>query len=799
MAGGNGGPMGVDKETADRFAALFPGRTDAAGRLTREGRAWSDKIAGEFVPLYARHLDGLRHPNDSLGVYPLTDAGLVRWVGADLDDRSEASAWKVADALEAHGVRPYVERSKSKGYHVWVFFEEWVPAYAARALMRRATAEAGIACEIFPKQDAVTVETPYGNFMHLPYYGHPSAQGGRFFVWRDGHGLTLAEFLDRAERSAPPAWALEPPPARRTSFDRLARGDYQGERPACVRALLGGPVPEGQRNEALARLAAHLINTEGDPQGESAARDAAIGWGLGEREAERTIRSIRESGRWYGCTGKRAVPVMAAACDWEACAFCNTAERARRGATFRIGRAEAPEEPPPAPAPVPPSFDADAEARLMELVAPHGFLRHYVDYCSTLSDAPPIGHLTAALVLVATALGNRVYALSFSGKFIRPNLWAVFIAPSGARKSSIMGRALSFVLQFPGAGGRLLSNTASKEGWFDELQRNPSRLLRADEFVGLLAHLDRTHMLGAKSFLTELFASDRVTDNTRTHGTLTILNPALSILSGCTPTELEHFARREDFASGFLARFLFLPATTEAAAPRRIPRPRLDVEAALLRRLEWMVSLTGEITFDDAINERLCAWADRFKQLERGNAGAAMGQLNRAFDFAIKLAMVMQVAETEPGAALWRDLDPDVVERAIALTEWLVRATLRFVNDELAASEHERDVRQVVKAIEAAGGTIGRRELRRAIRHLKGRDFDDIVRQLIDGGEIEEGEQETGGRPLRVYRLLSFCPTSVPPFDHGENPHGDRQNGLLSFRPGDPVRDKPPRPDSRPA
>lgn len=774
---------GIDNETAERFAALFPGREDAAGRLGRDGRAYQEKVTGEFAPLYRRHLEGQRYPNDSLGVYPLIDAGLVKWAAADIDLGDEASAWQIADALHRYGVRPYVEVSKGKGHHVWLFFAEWVSAYAARKLIQRATTETGISCEVYPKQEQVDAASPYGNFLHLPYYGHPEAQGGRYFIERGGRNWTLATFLDRVETSTLPEWATKRDAPRTPPRERMLRGTYTGDRPACVQALLDGTVPEGQRNEALTRLAAHLINTEGDPLGESVARDAALSWGLGEREAERTIRSVKESGRWYGCSGKRAVPVMAAACVWEACPFHRSAEREKCGITFRIGGEDkATDEDDPAVAPLPPTFNSDVESRLLDLVAPHGFLRHYVDYCTTLSDAPPVGHMAAALVLVSTVLGNRVHALSFAGKYIRPNLWVTFIAPSGARKSSIMGKGLGFLLQLPGAGGRLMSNTASKEGWFDELHRNPARLLRADEFVGLLAHLDRKHMGGAKSFLTELFASDRVTDTTRGQGNMTILNPALSILSGCTPSELERFARREDFASGFLARFLFLPANKEAPAPRRIPRPRLDVEGAILKRLEWMISLSGEITFDDAINERLCTWADQFKQAERGNAGDAMGQLNRAFDFAIKLAMVMQVAETEPGATLWRDLDPDVVERAITLTEWLVRTTMQFVNEGLAATDFERDVRKVLALVEhAPNGLLARWQLVKKMR-MKSDDLDKIVGHLIETGEIERGEIDRQTKGGTVYRRsnVSRAGESFPNVSHGVFPHGNEGKSNVS-------------------
>jgi hypothetical protein len=195
-----------------------------------------------------------------------------------------------------------------------------------------------------------------------------------------------------------------------------------------------------------------------------------------------------------------------------------------------------------------------------------------------------------------------------------------------------------------------------------------------------------------------------------------------------------------------------------------------------------MISLTGEITFDDAINERLCTWADQFKQQERANAGDAMGQLNRAFDFAIKLAMVMQVAETEPGAALWRDLDPDVVERAIALTEWLVRATMRFVNEGLAGSDFERDVRKVLALVDhAPGGILPRWQLVKKMR-IKSDDLDKIVGHLIESGEIERGEVGRDTRSGAAYRRanVSRDRESFPNVSQGDFQHGDAAKSNVS-------------------
>lgn len=768
--------MTIDDETITQFAAIFAGRDDVAGRLTATGKGWQEK-APVTRESYQAHLEGRRYPASSLGIYPLTDDGMVVWGAADMDLGDEASAWAVVDKLATYGARAYVEVSKSKGHHVWVFFTSPTPAYAVRRLLKRATMEAGVACEIFPKQDNTSAETPFGNYLHLPYYGHPDAAGGRYFITRDGRALGVREFLDRLEASTVPPWARLRPPVAAVAQDRLTRGAYTGRRAACIEAVLQGSVREGYRNEALVRVAGYLVNTEHAPDAESLTLDAARRWGLSDAEARATYASAQERGIWYGCDRKREIPEMAAACIWEACPFHRSPTRVANGPRFTIARAaDLPAPPPVAPVEV----DPFAEQQLIELLAPCGFLRHYLDYCTPLSDAPPMGHLAAALILVATALGNRVWMRSFGGNVLRPNMWIVFLAPSGARKSSIMTKAVSFLMRLKGGEDLLLSSKASIEQWFVELAANPARLLHADEFLGLYRRFERDIMAEARSDLTALFATSRMVYSTKKDGTIVINNPALSLLAGCTPDELERSVRREHFAAGFLARILWLPARWEAPAPARIPQIELAKEEALLERLQWITTLSGEITFGDDINERLATWANEFRQTRRDDAGEGIGLVNRAFDFAAKFAMVLQVAETEPGAGLWRDLDPDVVERAIRLTEWVIDSALRFIKTDLADSDYERAQRDVMAKISAAGGRMTRGNLRRAIRSLKGREFMEVMDHLLEAGELMAVTDDATRPPTTYYQLnVSALPSTsrhFPSHREVQNPHPNQEN-----------------------
>src|SRR5690606_36919034 len=96
---------------------------------------------------FERHLNLDGH---SLGVYPMVsgdkirrnvfeqrhgiDGGdhYVKWGCSDIDNPDDLElafvlARNLHTALRALGIESWVERTKGKGYHVWVFAEEWVP------------------------------------------------------------------------------------------------------------------------------------------------------------------------------------------------------------------------------------------------------------------------------------------------------------------------------------------------------------------------------------------------------------------------------------------------------------------------------------------------------------------------------------------------------------------------------------------------------------------------------------------------------------------------------------------------
>jgi len=168
----------TDTEKIKLFRALFKGRDDAFG--AGAGLCVKEKLTDEIVK---KHLTGDRR----IGCYPLSPDIMggegTWWVAVDIDDNVEPAIIETfTGALEGLGITCYVERSKSKGYHIWVFFTEAVKASWARALMQYAIdlvqRDEGYKIEeIFPKQDNLA-NVDFGNYINLPLFGG-SVKGNR--------------------------------------------------------------------------------------------------------------------------------------------------------------------------------------------------------------------------------------------------------------------------------------------------------------------------------------------------------------------------------------------------------------------------------------------------------------------------------------------------------------------------------------------------------------------------------------------------------------------------------------------
>lgn len=281
----------------ERFAALFEGRADAFG--TDAGGCFRSDGDTQLVRV-RDHLAG----STPIGVYPMVPntlpawpdtidrrlvkeyPWLVKWGCVDLDVKgpshatgydSEQEALEAAlnltAALRALGIVGWIERTRSRGYHVWVLASEWVSA----ATMRRALL---VACsvvevppsEVNPKSEGFESTETLGNYVRLPYPGalanNPPVDQCRMVLEPSGSAMGLTTFLDAAEASLTPTNALAEavslwtPPVLHHEKTMEFSGEVQLDE-ALTKRLGGlsftilneGPLEGGDRSGALFKLA----------------------------------------------------------------------------------------------------------------------------------------------------------------------------------------------------------------------------------------------------------------------------------------------------------------------------------------------------------------------------------------------------------------------------------------------------------------------------------------------------------------------------------------------------------------
>ncbi len=113
------------------------------------------------------HLTGRR----PYGVYLLVN-DKIKALAVDFDEDNLMLPVNFTAIANEYGIATYIERSKSKGHHVWLFFDRFLTARKARMVAGHILTEMDQPrTEIFPKQDSLNSSIAYGNFINAPLFG----------------------------------------------------------------------------------------------------------------------------------------------------------------------------------------------------------------------------------------------------------------------------------------------------------------------------------------------------------------------------------------------------------------------------------------------------------------------------------------------------------------------------------------------------------------------------------------------------------------------------------------------------
>lgn len=172
------------------FSELFKGNTNAYG-VTEVGEIVDGKVQSKSTLIYDgvtpavinRHLSG----SLSIGLSPMQEDGTCFFGAIDIDDY-KYDLNDVIAAIEDFNIPLCPCYSKSKKLHLYIFFEEPVPAEDVINLLKWYAA--AFACnkkvEIFPKQKNVSDKNKFYSWINLPYFDTNNEQNHRKYVTKEG-------------------------------------------------------------------------------------------------------------------------------------------------------------------------------------------------------------------------------------------------------------------------------------------------------------------------------------------------------------------------------------------------------------------------------------------------------------------------------------------------------------------------------------------------------------------------------------------------------------------------------------
>jgi TOTE conflict system, Archaeo-Eukaryotic Primase domain len=392
-----------------------------------------------------RHLDG---SGPRVGTHPLAQDSTTTRVVVDLDTEMPGLAQRIAKDLIAHELPAAIERSKSKGYHVWLFFERPIPGTDAQRLARYLSDRFTWVGEYFPRQDAISEKKPLGNFVFLPLYGRDVSEGRTVFLDvatlamiedQVGYLLTLPKATPEALARLLSAFKVTTGPGR--------NGQVSVRGTAWVRELLQ---QAGERHPTFTALAGRLIQRH-----------------VPAEDVEGILALVNR----LACDPPKSEPAVYEEIH-ELVAWIVAQEQTAPEST---------DEDPRADRVVPPSlpeFPASAW---------RGPLAQWKCATDGTTEAPDAIRYAAILAPIAARIGRRV-SLHY-GTRLYPNVYIVGFGPTGSTRKTTASREARRAVP---PSVRVIRGVGSGEALIEALQANEATrpvqaLLEADELAVLLA------------------------------------------------------------------------------------------------------------------------------------------------------------------------------------------------------------------------------------------------------------------------------------------------------------------------
>lgn len=403
---------------------------------------------------------------------------------------------------------------------------------------------------------------------------------------------------------------------------------------------------------------------------------------------------------------------------------------------------------------------------------PSGLMEEITGWILDTSRRPnrPLA-VAAAASIIGTAAGRHLYTPTSSSL----NTYIVCLAETSVGK----GRPLSAVgeaLHAAGMGRRYNTLKAFSVSALEALVVDSPCCVAVSDEIGenvidrICNKKSSSHEKAMRGALLELWSRECGQSPFMTHGraaaaAVAVHAPALSIFGASTPDAFYAALSSGSVNDGFLNRFLLAVAAPRSATQDVDPALR-PVPAHIARGLAGLIpkEAPNTIPLDSAISSapgRCLEWADQglrtvaidFEEAilaATDEADRIVKNLSgRIFEYAVRLASIHAVSRAGASARVTLD---DLAWGAAWARE-SAELMIGQAKTLMASSDYEAKLNLIRNVIRDAG-TIGKRELLRQVRSIAARERDDIIRHLIDSGEILSVKIDTKTKPANGWKWI---------------------------------------------
>jgi hypothetical protein len=519
----------------------------------------------------------------------------------------------------------------------------------------------------------------------------------------------------------PPAWLL-------AELDETPRVNTSAK----ASSVFGNPIPSGQRNSALTRLAGVMRRN-----------------GMSEAEMAAALHRANVDRCQPPLDAEDVDRIAASVARYEPNAVAVAQVEDHYAQDCEKKEANGPSDPGAVPD---------------ELLRVPGFVDEVMRH--TLATAPypeSVMAFAGALALQAFLAGRKIRDTADN----RTNLYLLGLANSGAGKDHPRKVNQQILLEI-GYQQAVADGFASGEGIEDKLFLQPAMLFQTDEIDALLLAIQAgkdSRYEGIMQVLLKLCTSANGLYPLRVKAGKehrVIDQPCLCLFGTAIPQHFYESLSSKMLTNGFLARQIVLEARRrgEGQEPAHLALPPNVVETARY----WTDFRPGdrrgnlehwhpqpkvvEATIEAKKAFRLFrASADeRYTEAETRKDQAAMAIWARAHEKSRRSALVY-AASVGHAAPL---ITADAATWACAFVDHQTRRMLYMASQHASESQFDARQKKVLRLIREAG-EITRSELCRRTQSLSKRERDDAIENLRETGQIEERITETSGRPRLSY------------------------------------------------